>query len=515
MLAQLDSAAILGIDAFLVQVQVDTAPGEPKYLIVGLPDTAVREAGERVRVSMRNSQFKFPTTFRVVVNLAPADIRKEGPGYDLPIALSILLATGQIESDDVAGFLAVGELSLDGSVRPVSGVLPIALLARELGKHSIIVPKENALEAAVVDGLTVYAVESLAEAAELFLYPANRTPHPTALDGWSPETVTFDVDLSEVKGQEHVKRALEIAAAGGHNMLMVGPPGSGKTLIARRLPTILPPLVLPEALEITKIYSIAGMLPANCGLIRTRPFRSPHHTISSAGLVGGGSVPRPGEISLTHQGVLFLDEFPEFDRRVLEVLRQPMEDGVVTISRAAANLTYPARLQLIASMNPCPCGFRGDTARACTCSAQQVAKYQARISGPILDRLDIHIEVPRLRHDELLSNRPGEPPSAVRARVAAAREIQTRRFAGTPVTCNANMRPKDLRHVCPLTDDVQSLLRTAIDQLHLSARAYDRILKLARTIADLDAADHIAVPHVAEAIQYRTMDRGMSAGMRV
>lgn len=432
MLAQVNSAAILGIDARAVQVQVDAAPGEAKVLIVGLPDTAVREAGERVRTAMRNSQFKFPTNVRLVVNLAPADVRKEGPGFDLPIAIGILMASGQIQRHDVDSFVVVGELSLDGSVRSVSGVLPIALGAVAEGKSAIIVPKENASEAAVIEGLEVYPVASLAEAAALFASPNERHPHPCEIDQWLPEQVTFDVDLSEVKGQAHVKRALEIAAAGGHNMIMVGPPGSGKTLIARRLPTILPPLTLDEALEITKIYSIAGMLPADCGLMRHRPFRSPHHTISSAGLVGGGSMPRPGEISLAHQGVLFLDEFPEFDRRTLEVLRQPVEDGVVTISRAAANLSYPARLQLIASMNPCPCGYLGDIARPCTCSAAQVAKYQARISGPILDRLDIHIEVPRLRQDELLSNRPGESSASVRARVTRARhpEPALHRYAG-------------------------------------------------------------------------------------
>ena len=507
MLALIDSAAILGIDAFTVQVEVDCAPGMDKYLIVGLPDTAVREAGERVRTAMRNSQFKFPQNARLVVNLAPADIRKEGPGFDLPIALGILMATGQLEHEDVADFVVAGELSLDGSVRAVSGVLPIALGAKALGKKAIIVPKENAPEAAVVAGLDVYPVGSLAEAAELFLAPHDRSPLVGGAD-WSPEQLEFDVDLSEVKGQEHVKRALEVAAAGSHNMIMSGPPGSGKTLIARRLPTILPPLELDEALEITKIYSIAGMLPDDVGLVRHRPFRAPHHTISSAGLVGGGSIPRPGEISLAHHGVLFLDEFPEFDRKTLEVLRQPMEDGVVTISRAAANLSYPARLQLIASMNPCPCGFLGDTAKPCTCTQTQVAKYQARISGPILDRLDIHIEVPRLRHDELMSTRSGESSADVRARVHAARAVQRRRFAGLPIGNNAQMRPKDIRQFCPLADDVQSLLRTAIDQLHLSARAFDRILKLARTIADLDAADAIAVGHLAEAIQYRTMDRG-------
>jgi len=507
MLAQVDSAAILGIDAFTVQVEVDCAPGMEKYLIVGLPDTAVREAQERVRSALRNSQFTFPNNSRVVVNLAPADIRKEGPGFDLPIALGILMATGQLERQDIERFTVAGELSLDGSVRSVSGVLPMALGAKAAGKTALIVPKENTPEAAVVSGLEIYPVDSLAETAALFLYPQDRAPLQGGTD-WAPEQLEFDVDLSEVKGQEHVKRALEVAAAGGHNMLMIGPPGSGKTLIARRLPTILPPLELEEALEITKIYSIAGMLPDGCGLVRHRPFRSPHHTISSAGLVGGGSIPRPGEISLAHQGVLFLDEFPEFDRKTLEVLRQPLEDGWVTISRAAANLSYPARLQLIASSNPCPCGYLGDTAKACTCSQMQVSKYQARISGPILDRLDIHIEVPRLRHDELLSTRPGESSVAVRERVARARATQSRRFVDLPITNNAQMRPRDLRQFCPLTEDVQALLRTAIDQLHLSARAYDRILKLSRTIADLDGADQIAVPHLAEAVQYRNMDRG-------
>jgi len=508
MLAQLDSAAVLGIDAFLVHVQVDAGPGDAKFTVVGLPDTAVREAGERVRTAIRNSQYKFPHSVRMVVNLAPADVRKEGPGFDLPMALAIMMATGQIDTRDAGNFVVVGELSLDGSVRPVSGVLPIALDARACGKTAILVPHENVMEAAVVDGLDVYPVSNLAEAAVIFSHPEERAPHRGGAD-WSPESVVFDMDMAEVKGQEQVKRALEVAAAGGHNMLMVGPPGSGKTLIARRLPTILPPLTLSEALDITKIYSIAGMLPGDGGLMRQRPFRAPHHTISSAGLVGGGSIPRPGEISLAHHGVLFLDEFPEFDRRTLEVLRQPMEDGLVTISRAAANLTYPARLQLISSMNPCPCGYRGDMARACTCTPPQVAKYQARISGPILDRLDIHIEVPRLRHDELLSTRQGEASASVRERITRARAIQQQRFTHTPILNNAQMRPKDMKQFCPLSEDVQSLLRTAIDQLHLSARAYDRILKLARTIADLDASESLAIPHIAEAIQYRTLDRGM------
>jgi magnesium chelatase family protein len=508
MLAQVDSSAVLGIDAFPVQVQVDDGLGTAKFLIVGLPDTAVKEAGERVRTAIRNSQYKFPVNSRLVVNLAPADIRKEGPGFDLPIALGILMATGQIERQDIDRFVVTGELSLDGSVRPTSGVLPMALAARSEGKTAIIVPSANAYEAKVVGGLEVYAVDSLADAAAIFLDLTERVPLPGGVDDWSPEQLTFDMDLAEVKGQEHVKRALEVAAAGGHNMMMIGPPGSGKTLIARRLPTILPPLTLDEALDITKIYSIAGMLPNDSGLIRHRPFRAPHHTISSAGMVGGGAIPRPGEISLAHHGILFLDEFPEFDRRTLEVLRQPLEDGVVTISRAAANLSFPARLQLVSSLNPCPCGFLGDTARSCSCLQGQIAKYQARISGPIIDRLDIHIEVPRLRRDELLSTRQGESSAAVRERVIRARILQSQRFASTAILNNAQMRPRDIRQFCRMTSSGEAVLSQAIDRLHLSARAFDRILKLARTIADLEGADQLDTPHVAEAVQFRNLDRG-------
>ena len=510
MLGRIDSCAVLGIDVYLVQVQVDVGVGKNEVLIVGLPDAAVKEAKERVAAAVRNSNFSFPA-HRVTVNLAPADTRKEGPAFDLPIALSVLAATEQIIGDDMDKLIAVGELSLDGSVRPISGVLPIALAARKARCAGLIVPADNVAEATVVEGLNVYPVRTLWEAAEVVAYPANRQPAPCTAHEWGLQEPVYSNDFSEVKGQPHVKRALEVAAAGGHNVVMVGPPGSGKTMLAMRLPSILPALRMEEALEVTKIYSISGKVPTGKGLITTRPFRSPHHTISAAGLAGGGTIPTPGEISLAHHGVLFLDELPEFNRDALEVMRQPLEDGVVNVSRVAASAEFPARVQLIAALNPCPCGYYMDATRACTCSITKIRRYLQRISGPLLDRVDIHIEVPRLHRDELLTPANGEPSASVRARVQRAREVQAQRFGGDGIFCNAHMRPRELKQFCKLTEEVRTFLSGAIDQLGLSARAFDRVVKLSRTIADLDGAEEIGLPHVAEAIQYRGLDRKLWA----
>lgn len=510
MLAKIESCALLGIDALLVQVQVDVGSGLAKTTVVGLPDAAVQESRERVASAVRNSGFGFPSG-RVTVNLAPADIRKEGPAFDLPIALAVLAATEQIVGEDMGRLVAAGELGLDGSVRPVSGVLPIALAARKAKRAGIIVPAQNVAEATVIEGLDVYPVRTLWEAAEVVAQPEKRTPAPSTAGDWNLSEPSYPIDFSEVKGQPHVKRALEVAAAGGHNVVMVGPPGSGKTMLAMRLPTVLPPLRLEEALEVTKIYSISGKVPSGKGLVTTRPFRSPHHTISAAGLAGGGRIPTPGEISLAHHGVLFMDELPEFNRDALEVMRQPLEDGVVNISRVAGTAEFPARVMLVAALNPCPCGYYMDATRNCTCSVTKIRRYLQRISGPLLDRVDIHIEVPRLKRDELLTPANGEPSSAVRARVRLARDVQTRRFGDGTVFCNAHMLPRHLKESCALTDDVRQFLSNAIDQLGLSARAFDRVVKLSRTIADLDGADGIALPHVAEAIQYRGLDRKLWA----
>ena len=507
MLACVLSCAVVGLEGALVQVEVDIAFGLPGLTIVGLPDTAVKESSERVRAAIRNSGFLWPNQ-RITVNLAPADLRKEGPAYDLPIAVGVLIATEQAWPDAVEGALMVGELSLDGTVRHTPGILPMAALARERSLKRIYVPAADAAEAALVGGIEVLPVENLPALAAHLQGLRRIQPYVGKVDFDGDDLPPYAADLAEIKGQEHVKRALEVAAAGGHNVLMIGSPGAGKTLLARSMPSILPRMTIDEALEVTKIYSVAGMLPPEQPLIRHRPFRAPHHTISHAGLVGGGHFPRPGEISMAHCGVLFLDELPEFGQRVLEVLRQPLEDRVVSIARSTGTLTFPANFVLVAAMNPCPCGYANDPFKECTCSPVVVSRYQKRISGPLLDRIDIHVEVPRVDFDKLSDDRRGEPSSVIRARVEAARERQRQRFAGTHLRTNADMGVAEVRAFCRIDDAGRSLLGAAMRQLQLSARAYHRILKLARTIADLADSERIEVAHLAEAIQYRPRRQG-------